>query len=228
MSDFGIYLVFLLPALLLGLYAQMRLSSTYSHYINQPISTGVSGAEAARRVLDAAGLNNLPIREIPGQLTDHYDPIRKELCLSSDNYHGRTVAAVGVAAHEAGHALQHKAAYVWLNLRMALVPITGIASTGATFLFILGIFLSITKLALLGVIAYGVITLFQIITLPVEFDASRRAKLELERLGIVRSQEAPGVRKVLNAAAMTYVAAMVQSVSTLLYFLMLASGNRRS
>jgi len=229
MHGLELYLLFAIPPLLLGLYAQFKLMSTYNHFLQVPVSTGLSGAEAARRVLDAAGLYNMPIHEVPGHLSDHYDPIRKELCLSSENYHGRSLSAVGVAAHEAGHALQHKASYAWLNLRMALVPITNFASMGATMLFFVGLLIGIAKMALLGVVVFAVIFAFQLITLPVEYDASSRAKVELERLGIVRGQEAKGVRSVLNAAALTYVAAMVQSLMTLLHFIMLArSGNNRS
>lgn len=229
MPGIELYLLFALPPLLLGLYAQYKLTSTYAHFIKVPVSTGLSGAEAARRVLDSAGLFGMPIHEVPGHLSDHYDPLRKELCLSSENYHGRSLAAVGVAAHEAGHALQHKASYAWLNLRMALVPVTNFASMGAMALFFLGMFFHIAKFALLGVVVYAIIFLFQLITLPVEYDASRRAKVELERLGIVRGQEAAGVRSVLSAAALTYVGAMVQSLMTLLYFVLAArSGNSRS
>lgn len=229
MHGLELYLLFAIPPLLLGLYAQFKLMSTYNHFLQVPVSTGLSGAEAARRVLDAAGLYNMPIHEVPGHLSDHYDPMRKELCLSSENYHGRSLSAVGVAAHEAGHALQHKASYGWLNLRMALVPITNFASMGATMLFFVGLLIGMAKMALLGVVVFAVIFVFQLITLPVEYDASSRAKVELERLGIVRGQEAKGVRSVLNAAALTYVAAMVQSLMTLLHFIMLArSGNNRS
>jgi hypothetical protein len=164
---------------------------------------------------------------VPGHLSDHYDPIKKRLCLSSENFHGRSLAAVGVAAHEAGHALQHKASYAWLNLRMAMVPITNIASGGATLLFVLGFIMGIAKLALLGIAVYSVIFVFQLITLPVEYDASRRAKIELSRLGIVYPGEADGVASVLNAAALTYVAAMVQTLMWLVYFIMLARSSDR-
>ncbi|MGV3756096.1 MAG: zinc metallopeptidase [Verrucomicrobiota bacterium] len=227
MNGMELYLVCLIPPLLLGLYAQFKLKSTYERYTRVPVGTGVSGAQAARRILDSAGLTSMPIQEVPGHLSDHYDPIKKQLCLSSENFHGRSLAAVGVAAHEAGHALQHKASYAWLNLRMALVPITNIASGGAMVLFFLGMFLSIAKLAMIGIIVYSVIFAFQLITLPVEYDASRRAKIELSRLGIVYPGEAGGVASVLNAAALTYVAAMVQSLMTLLYFIMLARSDNR-
>lgn len=218
---------FFLPGLLLGLYAQMKLSSAYRHYSQVPTNSGLSGAEAAREVLDSAGLQHMPINEVGGHLTDHYDPSKKALFLSSENFHGRSLAAVGVAAHEAGHALQHKAAYAPLHIRMALVPITQFASTAAMWISIGGFFMGLAKLAWAGVIVFGIIFLFQFITLPVEFDASRRAKEQLLRLGLVDGQERPGVSKVLSAAAMTYVAAMVASFFTLLHFILIARGNDR-
>jgi len=216
-----------IPGLLLGLYAQMRLSSAYRHYSQVPTHSGLSGAEAARAVLDSAGLQHLPINEVGGHLTDHYDPTKKALFLSSENFHGRTLAAVGVAAHEAGHALQHKAAYAPLHIRMALVPVTGIATQAAFWLFMLGYFISLAKLATIGIVIFGVITVFQLVTLPVEFNASSRAKEQLLRLGLVDGQERRGVSKVLGAAAMTYVAAMVTSFLTLLHFFLIARGNDR-
>lgn len=220
------YFAFMIPGLIIAMIAQARLSSTYARYIRVPVSTGLTGAEAAREILDSAGLRDMPVNEVPGHLTDHYDPIRKGLFLSSENYHGRSLAAVGVAAHEAGHALQHKAAYAPLHLRMALVPVTNIATQAAMIFSIVGVFLAFTKLIWIGVAAYGVITLFQLITLPVEYDASRRAKAQLLRLGLVQQQESGGVGKVLNAAALTYVAAMVTSLLHLLYFLSIARNQR--
>jgi uncharacterized protein len=220
--------VFFLPGLALGLYAQWRLSSVYGRYLQESLGTGVSGAEAAREILDRAGLDNVPVEEVPGHLTDHYDPIHRRLCLSGENYHGRSIAAVGVAAHEAGHALQHQAAYLPLHLRMAMVPITQFASNAVYWIALLGMILGITKLFLVAVILFSVVTFFQLITLPVEFDASRRAKAELIRLGLVSPSERSGVAKVLNAAALTYVAAMVQSLLTLLHYAMLARGRDRS
>jgi Zn-dependent membrane protease YugP len=222
------YWWFLIPGLLLGIYAQFRLSAAYGHYSRVPTSRGLSGAEAAREVLDSAGLNNVEIQEIGGHLSDHYDPRKRALFLSSENYHGRTIAAVGVAAHEAGHALQHAAAYAPLHIRMAMVPITNIASSAVYGLFFLGAFMGMAKLALLGVIVFGIITLFQLITLPVEFNASSRAKTQLLRLGLIDGQERAGVSRVLGAAALTYVAAMVQSLMTLLHFVMILRGNDRN
>lgn len=221
------YLWFVLPGILLGLYAQMKLMAAYNKYVRVGIASGLSGAEAAREVLDRSGLVNVPVEEVPGHLTDHYDPMKKALFLSSENYHGRSVAAVGVAAHEAGHALQHQVAYAPLQIRMALVPITNFASQAAMWIFLLGMVMNFAKLAIFAVVAFGIITLFQAITLPVEFDASRRAKIQLLQTGIVANHEAPAVSKVLNAAALTYVAALVQSLFTLLYYLSIVRGNDR-
>lgn len=217
-----------IPGLLLGMYAQMRLMSTFGKYSRVGNTSGLTGAQAAREVLDGAGLYDMPVNEVPGHLTDHYDPTKKALFLSSENYHGRSIAAVGVAAHEAGHALQHKAAYLWLNVRMAMVPITNFASMAWMVILIAGMFLGMFKQFLgIAIILFTVIALFQLITLPVEFDASRRAKDQLIRLGLVRTEEQPHVSKVLNAAALTYVAALVTSVLQLLQFIMIARGDDR-
>jgi Zn-dependent membrane protease YugP len=221
------YWFFLLPGLLLGFYAQIRLSSAYNRYIRMGLATGASGAEAAREILDRAGLQNMAVNAIPGHLTDHYDPIKKALFLSEENFHGRSIAAVGVAAHEAGHALQHQAAYAPLQLRMAMVPLTSFATRASFFLFFGGLLLGFTKLALLAVVIYGVIAAFQLVTLPVEYDASRRAKEKLLSLGIVQQNEAGAVSSVLNAAALTYVAAMVSSLLTFLYWLSILRGSNR-
>jgi uncharacterized protein len=227
------WLLFFVPGLLLGLYAQVKLRSTYGRYIRVRAGSGVSGAEAAREILDRAGLVNMPVREVRGVLTDHYDPMRKALCLSSENFHGRSLAALGVAAHEAGHALQHQAAYAPLKLRMALVPITSIASSAAIWITFLGYFAGSTLgggafTTIMGVAVglFAIITLFQLVTLPVEFDASRRAKEQLLRLGLIHSSEHGAVGKVLNAAALTYVAGMVAAVLQLLYLIMILRGQR--
>ncbi|HEX5400223.1 MAG TPA: zinc metallopeptidase [Verrucomicrobiae bacterium] len=221
----GLYFLFLIPGLLLGIWAQIRLHHAYGKYSRVPVDSGMTGAEAARRILDDAGLRDMPVEEVPGRLSDHYDPARRALFLSSDNFHGQTVAAVGVAAHEAGHALQHQAAYGLFNVRMALVPVTQFASTAYMGILILGWFMGLFGAALWLIIGtFSVITLFQLVTLPVEFDASRRAKEQLFRLGLVHEPERAGVAKVLNAAALTYVAALVSSMLTLLYYLTLARG----
>lgn len=221
-----IFLLFALPGILLGLYAQMKLSSTYNRYVREPVSTGLTGAEAAREILDAAGLRDMPVNEVRGHLTDHYDPRKRALFLSSENYRGQSVAAVGVAAHEAGHALQHKAAYAPLQLRMWLVPITQFASWAWLTLALVGLALGMAKLITAAVVIFGIIFVFQVVTLPVEFNASNRAKAQLLSLGLVHPQESLAVGRVLNAAALTYVAAMIQALGQLLYFVMLARGHR--
>ena len=216
----------MIPGFLLGIYAQMKLSSAYGRYVREPIASGLSGAEAAREILDRAGLTNMPVNEVGGHLTDHYDPRKKALFLSSENYRGRSIAAVGVAAHEAGHALQHKDAYAPLQLRMMLVPVTQFASWAWMGMLVLGFALGLAKLALAGIVIFAIITAFQIVTLPVEFNASSRAKVQLINLGIVRPQESRAVANVLSAAALTYVAGMVTSLMQLLYFISLFNRQR--
>ena len=222
-----VYWLFALPGLLIGIWAQVKLHHAYGKYSQVPVDSGMTGAEAAREVLDQAGLNNVPVEEIPGQLSDHYDTAKRALFLSSDNFHGRTVAAVGVAAHEAGHALQHQAAYGLFNVRMALVPVTQFASMAYMGIFFVGLFLGMLKIVLpIIIVTFAVMTLFQLVTLPVEYDASRRAKEQLFRLGLVHEHERTGVSKVLDAAALTYVAALVSSMLNLLYYISLARNSR--
>ena len=235
MSMFGfmvmdpMYFVFAIPGLLLGLYAQFKLKGTYNHYIQVPTGSGMSGAEVAREILDSAGLHGMPVEMTHGHLTDHYDPMRKALVLSEENYHGRSIAAAGVAAHEAGHALQHKAAYFPMHLRTTMVPAVNFASQGAIWAAMIGLMLQAPKLVLFAIIGFAILSLFHLVTLPVEFDASRRAKKQLQSLGLIRDpEEARGVSKVLNAAAMTYVAALITSVMTLLYYVMRFNSMRRN
>ncbi|MBA4149501.1 MAG: zinc metallopeptidase [Verrucomicrobia bacterium] len=218
------YLVFAIPGLILGLYAQFKLKSTYSRYVQQPTARGVTGAQAARQILDQAGLSGMPINEVRGHLTDHYDPTKKALFLSSENYHGHSVAALGVAAHEAGHALQHKAAYAPLKLRMWMVPATQFASMAWMGILLAGfIFQALFPLFInIAIGIFAIITIFQVVTLPVEYNASSRAKEQLLRLGLISNNEQGAVSKVLNAAALTYVAAMVTSVLTLLHLITMA------
>lgn len=216
---------FFIPGLILGIYAQVKLSSTYKKYVRAGVQSGVTGAEAARLILDHAGLSNMPVHQVGGHLTDHYDPTKRALFLSGENFHGRSIAAVGVAAHEAGHALQHQSAYGPLQLRMMMVPATQFASYAWMGILVLGMILggaAFSKLIWVAVAIFAVITFFQVVTLPVEFDASRRAKEQLLRLGLVHTHESVHVSKVLNAAALTYVAAMVASVLQLLHLLLIA------
>lgn len=209
-----------------ALYAQFRVSSTYNRNARIPSRGGITGREAARAVMDRAGITDVSIEAIPGHLTDHYDPIGRKLVLSEENYNGTSLAALGVAAHEAGHAIQHKVGYSMLHFRMALVPATNFVSRVVPIVLLAGFFLArgLSGVMLdVAIICYAVITLFQLITLPVEFDASRRAKAQLVDLGILDRDEMPGVNQTLNAAALTYVAAFV---SSLLYLLYLVSSRR--
>jgi uncharacterized protein len=224
-----LYFLFALPGLLIGIWAQVKLSHAYGKYSKVPVDSGMTGAQAARRILDDAGLGNMPVEEVPGHLSDHYDPTKRALFLSSENFHGQTVAAVGVAAHESGHALQHQAAYGLFNMRMALVPATQFASVAYMGIFFAGFIFRqfFPTFIWIAIALFGVMTLFQLITLPVEYDASRRAKEQLFRLSLVREDERVGVSKVLDAAALTYVAALVSSVLQLLYLLTIARDNRR-
>jgi Zn-dependent membrane protease YugP len=222
-----LYLLFMLPATLIGLWAQFKLSSAYGRYSRVGLASRLSGAEAARVILNRAGLHHVPVEEVPGHLTDHYDPTKRALRLSSANFHSQSVSAVGVAAHEAGHALQHQVGYAPLHVRAALVPMTQIASYAWIVLILLGMFLKMSGLIYVGIGVFSVVMLFQLVTLPVEFDASKRAKEQLLSLGIVRSDESAGVSKVLSAAALTYVAALVASVMQLLYYLNVARSSDR-
>jgi len=221
------WFLFAIPGLLLGIWAQIKLSHAYGKYSRVAVESGMTGAEAAREILDHAGLNNVPVEEIPGRLSDHYDPTKRALFLSSENFRGRTIAAVGVAAHESGHALQHQAAYGLFNMRMALVPAMQFASYAWMGVFFLGfVFHMLPHMVPIAIAIFSVMTLFQLVTLPVEYDASRRAKEQLFRFGLVREDERAGVSIVLDAAALTYVAALVTTVMQLLYFITQARGNR--
>jgi len=218
-----VWLLFAIPGLLLGIWAQLKLSHAYGKYSQVPVDSGMTGAEAAREILDRAGLTNVPVEEIPGHLTDHYDPSKRALFLSPENYQGNSIAAVGVAAHESGHALQHQAAYGLFTARMAIVPITQFASTAYSLIFLAGLFIHafFYQFITIAIVLFAITTLFQLVTLPVEYDASRRAKEQLFRLGLVHEHEREGVSKVLDAAALTYVAALVSAVMQLLYLISL-------
>ncbi|MEN6449825.1 MAG: zinc metallopeptidase [Thermoguttaceae bacterium] len=219
------YFLFIAPAVLLGLWAQRRIHTAYAEA--QKLPAPLSGAAAARHILDSAGLNNIAIEPIPGQLSDHYDPRAKVLRLSEDVYGSRTLAAVGIAAHEAGHALQDALAYAPLAIRNAAVPVAGIGSNAGVILIVLGALLHMNAMLIwLGIALFSAFVGFQIVNLPVEYNASARAKAQLVTLGIVSDDELRYVSKVLNAAALTYVAATLQAILTLLYYLTLVTGNR--
>ena len=210
--------IFMIPALIITIWSQWRLRSTYARYAEVEATSHLSGAQVAREILDREGLQNVPVEEVEGQLSDHYDPRTRSVHLSSGIYHGTSLAALGVAAHECGHAIQHKMAYAPLHLRMAIIPITNFAS-GAAPLLVIGGFLVPTAfktLLDLAILLFSVAVLFQLVTLPVEYNASRRAKERLADMGVVTAGEAVGVRKVLNAAALTYVAALVVALLQLL------------
>jgi len=223
------YLILVGPTILLALWAQMKVKSSFSQFSRVGSSSGLTGAEAAGYMLRSNGLTDVRVERVQGFLSDHYDPREKVLRLSPPVYDGRSVASLGVACHEAGHALQDATGYAPLKLRTAAVPTASIGSWLAWPLIILGLFIkAFSGLALVGVILFAAVVVFQIITLPVEFDASKRAKRSLLQLNMVApGREQQGVASVLNAAAMTYVAATATAVMQLLYFAMIILGSRR-
>lgn len=215
-----LYLLILVPTILLGLWAQMRVSGTYNKYKQVPSRGRLSGAEAAAYVMRKAGIRDVEIVATHGHLTDHYDPSHKRLVLSEENFRGTSLAALGVAAHEAGHAIQHAQGYAALQARMALVPITSFASQILPVSLFAGVFfLPFQQVFMVVAACYAILTVFQLITLPVEFDASARAKRELVSLGIIEKDELVGVTRTLDAAAWTYVAAFISSLAWFLYYL---------
>lgn len=222
-----LYLVFALPGLLLGLWARARVSGAFNKYKQVRTAQNVTGAQVARTLLDAQGLHNVQVEEVQGFLSDHYDPRSKTLRLSPEVYRVPSVAAAGIAAHEMGHAMQDKSGYFPLQIRSAIVPVAQFGSSLAPWLFIAGLLLNLTTLAWVGLIMFGAAVVFTLITLPVEFDASRRAKQLLAGNGILIGNEMQGVNKVLDAAALTYVAAAVSAVGTFLYYLLLLTGGSR-
>lgn len=219
------YFLWIAPALLLAFWAQMRVKATYAQAQQMPAP--LSGAAAARHILDSAGLQNVEIEQIPGQLSDHYDSHAKVLRLSPEVYQSRSLAAVGIAAHESGHALQDAHAYAPLMVRNAAVPAANFGSGISMTLIVLGFFMQAQPLVWAGIALFACFVFFQLVNLPVEFNASARAKAQLVDLGIVPADEMVYVNKVLNAAAWTYVAATLQSVLTLLYYVSRFGGNSR-
>ncbi|MCA8983703.1 MAG: zinc metallopeptidase [Planctomycetaceae bacterium] len=218
------YLIFLSPAILLMLWAQYKVKSNFARGMNVPAR--MSGAATARHILDTSGLNDVEVVETEGMLTDHYDPSHRVVRLSQDVYHGQTAASVGIAAHEVGHALQHAQHYGPLVIRNLAVPAAQFGGTAFMILLIVGMLMQSIQLVMLGIAMYACVVVFQIINLPVEFDASNRAKRILSEMGIVDQQGAIAVAGVLNAAAWTYVAATLQAILTLLYYIMIFSNRR--
>ena len=225
-----VYFLFIGPGLLLSLWASYRVKSAFNKYSQVRSARGLTGAEAAQEMLDYAGITDVKIVPTQGMLSDHYNPLNKTLALSEGVYRSNSLAAIGVATHEAGHAIQHARNYAPLWVRSALVPTANIGSTVGYIVMALGLGFASTNMVLFGAILFSAVLLFQIVTLPVEFDASSRAKVLVVEHGIISAQEREGMDRVLNAAALTYVAAAISTLLTLLYFLMragLLGGSRR-
>jgi len=226
-GGYGLYILFSLPALLLGFWAQMKVKGAFNKYSRIRSYVGLTGAEVARRMLNANGLNNVQVEETHGFLSDHYDPRAKKLRLSPDVFRSNSIAAAGIAAHEAGHAVQDQQDYVPLKFRSAMVPSVQFGSWLGPIIFIGGLLLQWTSLAWVGLGLFALTAIFALITLPVEFNASNRAKAWLTTSGVIYGEESQGINRVLDAAALTYVAAAVQAVSTLLYYTFLLTGRSR-
>ena len=225
-----VYLLFIAPGLLLSLLASWMVKSAFSRYSQVRTMNGMTGAEAAERMLASAGVRDVAVERTDGFLSDHYNPLTKKLALSEEVYGSASIAAVGVACHEAGHAVQHANHYAPMWLRSALVPTANIGSNVGYAVMMIGLFMNSTGMVVAGAVLFSMVLLFQIVTLPVEFDASSRAKRLAGEYGIVSESERAGMNRVLNAAALTYVAAVVSTLMTLLYFLLRAGllGGRRS
>ncbi|MDR1159265.1 MAG: zinc metallopeptidase [Syntrophomonadaceae bacterium] len=214
------YLLFMLPALILSFYAQSKVKSTFHRYSQIRASRGYTGAQVASTILRNNGIgSDVKIEKASGTLTDHYDPRSHTVKLSQSVYDDQSIAAIGVAAHEVGHAIQHSQSYGPLALRHKIVPLTNIASSASFPVIFVGFILQSMNLILVGVILFSIVVLFHLVTLPVELNASRRAIIQLSDTGLVSAEELPGVKRVLSAAAFTYVAATLSSVATLLYYL---------
>jgi uncharacterized protein len=214
------WLLYLIVPAIIGIWAQIRVTNAFRRWGQVRASSNITGAECAREILQAAQINDVDVVETNDFLGDHYDPAQKKLCLSSNVFNTPSVAALGIAAHETGHAIQHAKAYAPLKARMTIVPLTMAASQMLPFIIIGGLFFHITGLITLGIYCYLILLVFQLITLPVEFDASRRAKIILQQMGIVQpGSEVAGVNQVLNAAALTYVAAFIAALGNLLWLM---------
>jgi hypothetical protein len=221
------YLIFALPALILAFFAQYKVQSTYAKYSRVRNMRGLSGLDAARWLLGASGLSHVSVEGAPGRLSDHYDPRQKVLRLSREVAYSQSVAALGIVAHEVGHALQDQTNYAFLRLRTGLVPVVNLGSYLGFILFFIGILLQFSGLIWLGIIFFSGSVVFAFLTLPVEWDASRRALQMLRAGGMVDSREVQGAQAVLSAASLTYVAALAQAISSLLYYIFIALGMRR-
>ena len=228
---FGIditYIIFIIPALLFGIWAQISVQSAFSKYSRVPSARGYTGAEVAKLLLEQNGIYDVTIRHISGSLTDNFNPREKTLNLSDDVYNSTSVAAIGVAAHETGHAIQHAVGYRPIKWREAIIPVTQLGSWAYFPIILLGIVFSSQALVNVGILLFATIALFQLVTLPVEFDASNRAIATLENNGILYGNEITGAKAVLRAAALTYVAALVSSLAQLLRLLVIFGGRRNN
>ena len=215
-------LVVMLPGMLISGAASLAVRAAFNRYSQVASRRGITGAQAAQTLLQRAGIDDVTIIPTHGDLSDHYNPSNRQLALSENVYHSSSVAAIGIACHEAGHAIQHAEKYAFLGMRTALVPLAGIGSSLGYLVMLVGLLMSMTPLLLVGAALFSLVLLFQVITLPVEFDASSRAKHLVLEAGIVDPDERKGIDRVLNAAALTYVAAVISSMLTLLYFFMRA------
>lgn len=224
--DWSLYILYIGVPLIIGLAVQGWLRSTFAKNSRIAVGSGMTGADVARRILDANGLQNVPVQPSKaGPLSDHYDPRSRGVFLSEAVFAGRSVAATAVAAHEVGHAIQHAQAYAPMRLRSAIWPVAALGSQAWFFILILGFILALTPLVNLAIIVFSLVVLFQLVTLPVEFNASRRAMGQIRQLGLVTDGEATGARQTLTAAAMTYVAGALASIAQLLYFLAIFGRN---
>ncbi len=221
------YFIFVVPAMLISLWAQLRVKSTYSKMSKLPNTRGLTGAQAAQRVLSYYGITDVRIEQVAGTLTDHYDPRSNVIRLSQGVYNASSIAAVGIACHEAGHAAQHAESYKPIAVRNAILPVANIGSASGIWLAVIGLMLNLTILVQIGIILYAFVALFQLVTLPVEFNASSRALKVIDETQMLQGEEYQGARKVLSAAAMTYVAALLVSIMSLLRLILRARGNRR-
>ena len=227
MGNWGLYLLFLIPPLIIGFAVQAWLKRTVAANMLVEVVNGLTGAEVARQILDQNGLQGVPVEPSPGgPLSDHYDPRKKSVHLSEPVYAGRAIASTAIAAHEVGHAIQHAKAYAPFRARSAMWPVVGVAANPGILHRQIGASAPIVGRVTLAIILYAVVVLFQLVTLPVEFDASRRAMSQLNGMGLVTKGEAQGARKVLTAAAMTYVAGALAALSQLAYYALVFLGNR--
>lgn len=219
--------IIMLPVFVFALICQAKVKTNFNRYSQIMNRSGMTGADAAWRLLQLNGITDVKIKRISGTLTDYYDPNKKEICLSEDVFNSRSIAAIGVACHEAGHACQHNEGYFPLKIRSIVIPATRIGSALGVPLCLIGLFINSEPLAYAGLIMYGFVALFQLITLPVEFNASKRALQTIETNGFLTDSEYVGARKVLSAAALTYVAALASALATMLRLLIIVAGGRR-